>query len=1283
MSSTQRNSTEKNASNSSDTNVQKEYMQWNSVEHGLLDAFQSCNTNDSEMNYDFQQNSNSWDFGRNYDGNHNFANRQQSYGGNEFTNINQYASHHQGLNQNGQTYATDKYSPYRQTHGGKGRFDPKNHRTKGGRGKKQNETTKVLKKSKDAATPSPSTKKNSKKNSSSRSQNNQKYEPTQKLKDIDINMYEYEVISFHQNMKTNLSINQEPLKSGWEIIFRQFVGVMKNLASELKVNCMIMKKQHQRYKSKQSIIEGVDVVDRALFSLVQGLKYLDFNCKSHYKNADDSICQEIHILWNEVMNIFQLVSIFGVKGSKKTSDFHHSHDYFSILMVQIASSLDLKNQDTALSMLKNEYESSKAILFINSLAMLVKAFGCDLNGENDIGRMVGHVLLPILEIDLLQRRDNIHIVLKLITSALDCLVEVLVWKHHSSAILSPLVVGVGSSGQEHLHQNPLRVRLIQSLIGLLNTEEFIVSEHNHFLCSVCKVLYTSLDKMYAIELSHKNKKKTEKNKIVIAHTEVASIFQWVQHSLQLRHPNSSSCVGKSGEKSLLWHSLRLLESITKLYPKGCAQYWAVFLPQSAMSPKSTSLGPTTLVSIISNDEHGSDDNKIIATKASKEFISSLPLDLWSKSGYLMNRVETSLLELLLCFKRQLSKRQSKDYLNALCLTAGILVTEIPYSEYKGLVLSAVSLLNQLADCYIQYDSEKNLSECLLCFGKVITDCFGGNETPQGNRKPLPIPTENWLRGASSQKFVQQLFTKLHFIDPDTLKSKNSTASMKVTLITRMVRVVAWIVIDNESRLANFVTLSQKLIDSEIIQLKLTGVKLLNSFLEGKRNTEKLSSNNKIGSNSMYTIYTILSSLLKVNSSPLRLCTLTAFCHLQYLDWLVLLNQQPNPIQLMLPICLEYSGDENANVRAEACRSLGNMVTECLESFDNIYHYELKSKIHDIVVDTIKVTASAVEDTTAVVRSMALFAMGNIALAVGMMKHVDNEFVQKLPLLRLSEVTFKRLVDSDEKVVGNAIRTLGHLSNLLYNNHNIEIHLHTYERVTWVKLCGDISQELSSKIVLSVNDVVDALNQRSWRQRSHAKRHAWGSCQALSSVLCCKVAEEEMNRAGVKAAIQSLIKCIRYAHLMNEKIVHGALSTLVKIPREIYMLFSDIGSLSGLCFAVCLIKLESDIAYKQPIYDLMKHLLNVMNYFDFESCLNCDDLSENNVEYLYNWMVSNEVQAQHFESIAGAFEFTSFNSNVSLFQKFQSRAEKKRRNENSVINSHEYTSVQDDDDEDEL
>lgn len=1276
-----KNASSTNSGSDNDQFVSKD-VQWNSFEHDLLGELQSYNTNDSEMNNNLGQNSNS--FGRNLDSqnaNHSFANKEQSYGVNEFTNANQYTLDHQGMKQIGRTDASELYSPHRQTHGGRGRFDPKNHRVKGGRGKKQNETTKVSKKTKGVATTSPNTKKNHKKNSSSRKNNNQKNEPTRKLKDIDINMYEYEVLSFHQNMEHNLSI-----KINCDVIFRQFVGVLKNLASELKENCMIMKKQQQRHNSKQSKIKGVDVVDRSLFSLVQGLKYLDFNWKSHYKNVNDSnseIGQEIHTLWNEVMNILQLVSVFGAKGSKKTSDFHHSHDYFAILMEQVTSLLDLKNHDVMVSTLKCDHDSTKVIMFIRSLALLVKAFGCDLNGENDIGFMVGTVLLPILEIDLIQSRDNIHMVLKLITSALDCLVEVLVWKHHSSAILSPLVVGVGSSGQERLHQNPLRVQLLQSLIGLLNTEEFIDSEHNHFLCSVCKVLYTSLDKMYAIELSHKNKNKTEKNKIVIEHTEVASIFKWVQKSLQLKHSNASTYIGKGDEESLLWHSLRLLESITKLYPKGCAQYWALFLPQSAMSPKSASSGPTTLVSIISNDEDGSDDNKIMATKASKEFIGSLPLDLWSKSGYLMNRVETSLLELLLCFNRQLSKRQSKEYMNALCVTAGILVTEIPYSEYKGLISSAESLLNQLADCYIEYDSEKNLSDCLAFCGKVITDCFGGKETPQGDRKPLPIPTENWLRGASSQNFVEQVFTTLHFIDPETLTSKNSIASMKVTLITRMVRSVAWIVIDNETRLTNFITLSQKLIDSETMQLKLTGVKLLSSFLEGKRNTEQLSGNSKIGSNSMYTIYTILSSLLKVNASPLRLCTLTAFSHLQYIDWLVLLNQQPNPIQLMLPICLEYSGDEDANVRAEACRSLGNMVTECLESFDNLYHDELKSKIHDIVVDAIKVTASAVEDSTAGVRSMALFAMGNIALAVGMMDHVDNEFVQKLPLLQLSEVTFKHLVDSDEKVVGNAIRTLGHLCNLLYNNHSIEVNLHTYEKMTWVKLCGLISQELSSKIELSVTDVVDALNQRSWRQRSHAKRHAWGSCQALSSILCCKVAEEETNRAGVKAAIHSLIKCIRNAQLMNEKIVYGALSTLVKIPREIYILFSDLSSLSGLCFAVCLIKLENDTAYKQPIYDLMKHLLNVMNYFDFVSCLNCEDLSENNVEYLYNWMVSNEVQAQHFESVAGAFEFTSFNSNVSLFQKFRSRAEKKRRNENTIVNSNGFAIDEDDDDEDEL
>jgi hypothetical protein len=302
-----------------------------------------------------------------------------------------------------------------------------------------------------------------------------------------------------------------------------------------------------------------------------------------------------------------------------------------------------------------------------------------------------------------------------------------------------------------------------------------------------------------------------------------------------------------------------------------------------------------------------------------------------------------------------------------------------------------------------------------------------------------------------------------------------------------------------------------------------------------------------------------------------------------------------------------------------------------------------------------------------------------------MGNLVEELLEKLPLINLSEVAFRHLLDSNDKVVGNAIRTLGHLCYLLYNS-NSNVRLRSIESNIWIKLCGKTACELSRKIELAILDVTDTLNQRSWRQRSFGKRHAWGACQALSSVLCYKVANEESNHEGVKAALLSLIKCVQYCRLVNEKIASGALSTLTSVPLEVYACHSGLESISGLCLAVCLINFESpeiDKSHKESISELMKHLMQTTDQFDIVTCLNYQDLSQSSVECMYGWMVGNGLNALHFENVVEALDLSPYSSNVSLVQKFRSRAEKQRRDEITFSAHYDTTEQEEDDDEDEL
>ena len=1110
---------------------------------------------------------------------------------------------------------------------------------------------------------------------------------------LDINIFEYKVLSFQEtidNMKNGgckLNSDFEKTIVDIENILGEFMNVLADLILELKAVENSLKQLH--IQSKQCEIK---VVDRGLHCLIKGLECLDIHftiLKSILVNNESESLDQFHQiynntrldtinkLWQDTVYIIQDVTIVANEVDKKDFDMAHVHDIFSIiirLMMQISSSY----KSNWHIFVKDKFRVNKLLVLGQCLKYLIQGFGQNIHGESFVASMIESVLIPLLEIEYLMKDQNIDQILELQLMSMECVIVVFRWRQLSSAILSPTIMVLeANSKKESPCPNLLRLRLLRSLIAILNSEEFITKEHNSFLCSICNCLYVSLDRIYAIELSHKNKNIEDKNKLRIDHLEIAAVFRWVHKSIQVI---STPSVIK--ETSIRWHALRLLTCITKLYPQGCAQYWALFFPQASSSPKKSNTSVITLITILSDDKSPfpTYDEKIQCIISAKNFVDSLPIDMWSRSGYLMNRVEASLLQFIHCCRDQLAKKQPIEYMNELLVAAKCLIIKIPYNVYKGVIEAGVLLISQLGEYYLL--NKENEDETVTTSLKVLADCFGGVETPQGGLTPLPLPTEIWLRRSLSSVFVDKVFRIIARIDSTSLNSKG-LANLEVNLLTHMVRTVSWVVLENETRLKNFVALSRVLISSDNNKMKLTGVQMISAFVEGKRNATELSSNSKTGSQSMILIYQCLYQMLLERNSSILSCTLSAYGNLQYSDWLVLINQDPNPLKLILKLCIECTPDRHGNVKSEACRSIGNVVTECLESIRNIYHEELRKKIFAIVRDSIDVTAFAVKDTIAGVRSMALFAIGNIAFTIT--GDDFRELRESLPLINITTNVYKCLFDENDKVVGNAIRTLGHLFAVLCQ----QVSHSPVDCRRTIELCGKAAIELGRKIELAINDVTDTLTQRSWRQRSYAKKHAWGACQALSSILRCNVVNEDVIQKEVKSALQSMIKCIQNSQLINEKIAFGAVSTLLVVPINVFECHSNFESIGGLLLAVCLSKMEaSEIlsSYRNELLTLMEKLVRRMNQFDMMTCLSHEDISRSNVQFMYNWMVEKNMDASCFENVAEALQFSSFSSDVDLIQKFTSRAEKKKRDElasNGNPTEQYDLHKEDDEDEDEL
>ena len=62
----------------------------------------------------------------------------------------------------------------------------------------------------------------------------------------------------------------------------------------------------------------------------------------------------------------------------------------------------------------------------------------------------------------------------------------------------------------------------------------------------------------------------------------------------------------------------------------------------------------------------------------------------------------------------------------------------------------------------------------------------------------------------------------------------------------------------------------------------------------------------------------------------------------------------------------------------------------------------------------------------------------------------------MPLIHLCESSFKRIKDENDKVVSNAIRTIGHLFHLLYNSHDI-IKIRPDDSLLYIQFCGTVAE----------------------------------------------------------------------------------------------------------------------------------------------------------------------------------------------------------------------------------
>ena len=155
-----------------------------------------------------------------------------------------------------------------------------------------------------------------------------------------------------------------------------------------------------------------------------------------------------------------------------------------------------------------------------------------------------------------------------------------------------------------------------------------------------------------------------------------------------------------------------------------------------------------------------------------------------------------------------------------------------------------------------------------------------------------------------------------------------------------------------------------------------------------------------------------------------------------------------------------------------------------------------------------------------------------------------------------------------QVVGNAIRTIGHLISLIYHP--------PYRESGALKdassLYGNVLSVLESKVAMTLALASDSRLNQTWKQRSIAKKHGWGASNSLALILDCEDAIQTANLKIAKKSLLSLIQCIRHSGALNEKVSSSATAAIRKIPEDRLSQISDGSGMIGMAFLPCLLQL---------------------------------------------------------------------------------------------------------------
>lgn len=599
-------------------------------------------------------------------------------------------------------------------------------------------------------------------------------------------------------------------------------------------------------------------------------------------------------------------------------------------------------------------------------------------------------------------------------------------------------------------------------------------------------------------------------------------------------------------------------------------------------------------------------------------LNSFPLELWlnSRTAGSMKLFAQSVKVDLAQLVRMLICRFSPVESFGKIIHAVLTMIPFPNDPHDNLTRQGIGLVSFVATSIMDLTAPKQLVQCFC-------ECMGGRPKPNGGKTVTSTPLKLWL--LDSSVFQEYIF--------DGLASVRSSSRMTATtLLCAIIR--------NQPEYANWERI-HRIVKSSVAspRHRAEGMAILEAFAAGR--SEYAASIPYHRGTSQFLVET-LNAVTSDDTSKVRISGLQGFCVLLAADWSFAAESQY--VNASVDRMVHSSKHGTSDEKQLALKALGEMMSKFTSAgvIDDAQLAHLCDYVTPVLQDGIN------ESTASTKKAMAIYAFGNLALGLRT-RNSQQILLAPESLLQVIDEVGACMKSSNEKVVGNAIRTVGHVCYLAFHE--------PYASHLGSSQTGKSFQAVVAMLSEKLRHVMGGSTSSglTWKERSSAKKHGWGSCHSLGLVLDCAIAI--YNQDASRAACAVLSNCINHKPALSDKIVIAAIAALKQIEPSRFEVLSHRNGLIGLVISSCIeLMVDPNVNSRIRIEteQLLLRTVPILSVTDARNFLHA--ITSSHLEWLYDWMVNNNMNAEPYEKFAIVFgQMHDWDSNVSLEQRFASRA----------------------------